>query len=296
MLKGSSRQVLSFMAGAFLPLLQLSAVPVAIMLAASLLSLSVLGGVMQDIGQITLNTAPDPELMARLTRADAFVMPLTVVSMLAMVWLFVRVVRLYALGELSWTSFGNGGVKPLLMTAVYALGVGALTLIAYFVLIIALALIAVPFGILSGGSGEGFAAGFVMIAGIPVMVLGLTWFFCRFAVGLPGVALGATPDFFKDMWALAKNNSWGLPLRLIAVQIIAAAVFVPIYGAVIWSSLTPDLLAKLESGNENASVFLMAAVFDKLVPLSIFNTLMQVPLVWFVSLLLAEAFRRFSGK
>ncbi len=107
MLKGSVRQVLSFMAGAVVPLLQISVVPVAIMLAVALLTLSVLGGVMADIAAVSANGAPDPELMARIARADLFVFPLSIVSMLAMVWLFVRVVRLYALDELSWARLGQ---------------------------------------------------------------------------------------------------------------------------------------------------------------------------------------------
>lgn len=296
MLKGSARQVLSFMAGALVPLLQLSAVPVAIMLAVSLLSLTVLGGVMADIAAIGTTGAPDPELMARVARADLFVFPLSILSMLAMVWLFVRVVRYYALDELSWASFGAGGIKPVLMTAVYALGVGALTLVAYFVLIIVLALLAVPLGIMAGESGGGAVAAFIIGIGIPAILIGLTWFFCRFAVGLPGVALGASPDFFKDMWALAKGNGWGLPLRLVAMQIVAALIFLPIYGVLIWSSLTPELIGKIESGSEDAGLFLMAAIFDRMIPLSVIGTLIQVPFVWFASLLFAEAFRRFSGR
>ncbi len=184
----------------------------------------------------------------------------------------------------------------MLMTAVYALGVGALSLVAYFSLLIALALVAVPLGIVAGESGGGAVAAIVVGLGIPAIVLGLTWFFCRFAVGLPGVALGASPDFFKDMWALAKGNSWGLPLRMVVTQVVAALVFLPIYGAVIWGSLTPDLIAKIQSGSEDAGLFMMAAIYDKMIVLSLVGTLIQVPFVWFVSLLFAEAFRRFSGR
>ena len=298
-LPGTSRTVLGFMAAHWAPLIQLSVVPVAVVMAMSLAAGWAISGVFGELMALQVN--PDvplePGMMRAVMRAQGLSMLLNLVGGLAMVWLFVRVVRYYALGELSWASFGPGGLKPVLLTALYGLGIGFLTLLVYVGGVIILAIVTAVIAAVAGagdGGGAAILAIVVIGASFIALVAFVLWFLCRFAVALPAVALGTSPDFFKGMWPLSKGETWGMPLRIILSSVVFAIVLVPVIGLAAW----PYFSALMDTAQAGTipDADQMHVIWRRLVLVGALGLVVQIPWLWFNSLLLAEACRRFMGR
>lgn len=294
MLKGSSRQVLSFITGHWVPLLQLSAVPLAATLLLSYIGFRIYIGAFGRMLDVSAGMPVDPAVMNQFFKAQGVMMLTGLLSLVVTTWLFVRVIRYYALGELSWASLGPGGVKPVLMTLLYAIGVGLLTAGVYFLTAIA---VLIPMGILAAAAGTDHVVILVLLISIAsiALIAFVLWFYCRFAVGLPGVALGGSPDFFKDMWPLSKPDSWGLPLRFIAMMLVVWLVLLPVYGLLFWG-LFSEMFQHAKQNQGLMKPEDMVQMIGAMMPLNLVLAVVQVPLIWYASLLLAEAYRRFGGK
>lgn len=291
MLKGSVRQVLSFIAGYWMPLLQLSIVPMAVVAFLNFITTYV----MRDffVAMLTINSRPPPgtEFTQAMMRFQLYNFFASMVTGLALTWLFVRLVRYYVLGELSWVAFGPGGAKPIFLTFLYGLGILLLTFAAYVAGII---VVSMPIALIMVATGAHGAAPLFALGVIALLVF-LPWFFCRFAVGLPAVALGQSPDFFKGIWPLARFRSWGLPLRFVAAQIVYFIALVPVYGLIFWNLYDPEMLAGVNSGGRPPAEF-MVRLYDAMAISLPVRIIIEIPVWWFFSLLLAEAYRRFSGR
>jgi hypothetical protein len=150
----------------------------------------------------------------------------------------------------------------------------------------------------SGGAGVVLGVVFTMLVVIAVVAF-LVWFFFRFAVGLPGVALGHSPDFFKDMWTLAKGETWGVPLRMLLATLIMYVPMTIIFAIFLLPSML-ELINNpaLKLGNDDpfATMPLMADMMDHMAPVTVLMGLITMPYYWFVMLLLAIAFDRFRQR
>jgi hypothetical protein len=184
-----------------------------------------------------------------------------------------------------------------LMTLVYGLGIGALTFVAYFGAVLAFALVMIVLSFILGGN-EAVAMVLVFL-GIAGIVAGLYWFMFRFMVGLPGVALGHSPDFFKDMWPLAKGESWGVPLRMLLASLVAYVPMILIllvFGGTLFSDYI-NILTQQTANDNPAEVFPALADFmEGMAPLMVPMMLVFAPFMWFMTLLLAIAFQRFRAR
>ena len=294
MLKGSSRQVLTFIAGHWIALLQLSAVPLAATVILNYIGFRIYLGAFGRMLDVSGGMPVDPAVMNQVFKAQGVVMLTSLLSLVVTTWLFVRVIRYYALGELSWVSLGPSGIKPVLMTLLYAIGVGLLTAGVY---VLAAIVVLIPMSILAATAGTDNVVMLVLLISIAsiALIAFVLWFYCRFAVGLPGVAVGDSPDFFKDMWPLSKPNSWGLPLRFIAMILVGWLVLLPVYGLLFWGLFSEMFQhAKLNQGLMQPDD--LVQMISAMMPVNLVLAVVQVPLIWFASLLLAEAYRRFGGK
>ena len=298
-LPGTSRTVIGFIAAHWVPLIQLSVVPVAIMVAMSLAAGWAISGVFAELMALQLNPdiPLDPGVMRSVLRAEGLSMLMNIVAALAMAWLFVRLIRYYAFGELSWASLGPGGIKPVLLTVLYGIGIAILTFLVYIAGVIVLALVIGLFAGVAGigDSGSG-AVIFAVVAGGAFigLVAFVLWFQCRFIVALPAVALGTSPDFFKGMWPLSRGESWGVPLRLILGSLVFLLVFLPIAGLAAW----PYFAAMIEQARTGMmpDAIQPGDILRRLMLAGLLGFVVQIPWIWFISLLLAEAYRRFIGR
>lgn len=293
-LKGSLRQVWTFITGHWVPLLQLSAVPLAATLILSYIGSRIYIGAFGRILEMSAEMPVDPAAMSQLFKAQGVMMLTGLLSLVATTWLFVRIIRYYALGELSWASLGPGGIKPVLMTLLYAIGVGLLTAGVYFLTAI---VVLIPMGILAAAAGTDHVVMLVLLISIAsiALIAFVLWFYCRFAVGLPGVALGGSPDFFKEMWPLSKPDSWGLPLRFVAMMFVGWLVLLPVYGLLFWGLFSEMFQNTMQNQGQMRPDDMMQMI-TAMMPLNLALAVVQLPVIWFASLLLAEAYRRFGGK
>ncbi len=122
------------------------------------------------------------------------------------------------------------------------------------------------------------------------------WFGSRFAVGLPAVALGKTPDFFKDMWRLSRGESWGIPLRLLGLYAIMLIILIPVmalFGYRMFSQVSADISTIPEAELMRLMASGMFGDFLWLMP--VFTILGSI-FAWLASVLFTEAYLRFMKR
>ena len=163
-----------------------------------------------------------------------------------------------------------------------------LTMLGYFGAAIVFAIVMAIAGAIFG---SGVVIVLLMAIGILGLVIGLYWFLFRFLVGLPGVALGHSPDFFKDVWPLARGEGFGLPLRILLATLIAYVPMVLIV-VIFGGSAFMEFVAALgqQQGNDDPSAIfpVMADLMDRMIPISVASTLMFTPVMWFMTLLVGD--------
>ena len=118
----------------------------------------------------------------------------------------------------------------------------------------------------------------------------------RFLVGLPGVAMGQSPDFFGQLWPLAKGESLALPLRMMFWSLVFA---IPIWLAagVVFLFYMPELATLFDAGQSAPpDPALIVTLIKPLMPLQLIWILFQIPVIWFFSILLAEAHARLERR
>jgi hypothetical protein len=305
-LSGASREALGFMGANWMGLLKMSVIPVLVQMVVGFWQIRNMGEFYRKIGAMTPGSNPGPEFFgAYMTMMGvSFVGSILALCLLGV--LFVQVVRFRKGGAVSWLPMDKASWGAGVMTIVYAIGIGLLTMLAYFcaalAMMITFGILAVVFQLVTsgGGGGAGAVIGVIfVILVVAAVVAFLFWFFFRFAVGLPGVALGHSPDFFKDMWTLSKGESWGVPLRMLLATLI---MYVPL--AILFAIfLLPGMMevgAKIgqQAGDPNplAMMPVLADMVDHMAPVTVLMGLIMMPYNWFVMLLLAIAFDRFRQR
>lgn len=298
-LPGSSREALSFIAAHWRELLKMSVLPFGIYAATAAFQLHSMAEVYRNLGEMLPGSNPGADFMAAYMRNMALSMVVSLLGACLFGMLFVQIVRFHKTGVSGWFLHDKAGITAGLMTIVYGIGISLLTLVAYvagiFVIMIPMAILGAIFG---NGTAGGAIIAFFAVCAVLALVAGLCWFMCRFIVGLPGVAQGSSPDFFKDMWPLARGESWGVPLRMMLATVTADVLILPILAVFVAPAWLHMMASLPEQNSDNgAAIFpLMADMMDQMVPATAVAMIVSVPFVWFTSLLLTIAFQRFRAR
>jgi hypothetical protein len=302
-LPGASREALGFIANHWKSLAQMSVLPALAYMIVNYVQISSLSGLYRQMGVMVGSQTVDPAFFRNYMMTMGLSFLFSLVAGALMSGLFVLIIRFQKTGQSQWLLTDAAGWKAAGMVFVYALGIMMLTMVAYMVVATAVVIVAVIVGvILAMALGEASAAVVGILIGVVAaiaIISALFWFMFRFLAGLPGVALGHSPDFFKDLWPLAKGESWGLPLRFL----LATMVFYIPAGIIIALALWPviqDMINSpaFQSGGDNTAIVFpyLADMMERMMPWGIVLILLYMPFVWFISLLLGTAFQRFRGR
>jgi hypothetical protein len=298
-LPGASREALGFIAQHWKSLVQMSVIPMLAYLVLMYVQLSSLVGFYREMGAMMENGNLNPAFMTSYMNAMGINFVVSIIGGALMTSLFVQIIRFQKGHAAQWLLTGAEAWKAAGMVFVYLLGIMMLTFVAYFVGVIVIMVAALIVGFLLslvvGSDGAGVVAALLgVVAGVSVL-FGLLWFMFRFLAGLPGVALGHSPDFFKDLWQLPRGETWGLPLRALAAMIVFC---IPLL-IVLFIVVAPvfEQLTNTSSMNSDAAVFaIMADMMERMAPYSVILMFIYMPFVWFMSLLLGIAFQRFRER
>lgn len=299
-LPGTSREALGIVFSQWRSLLQISAIPLVFYGLATFWQIRTMGNMYRSMGSMIVGDKINPAFFGEYFKSMGLTMIGSLLGAGFMVLMFVQIIRFHNSGEVRWLITDKAGLKASLFTLLYAIGIMMLTMLAYVGALIALLIVSIIPALLLGGSGSGaVGAGILMFIGILCLLAFLYWFMFRFMVGLPGVALGSTPDFFKDMWPLSKGETWGLPLRVIGSMLVAYIPIMIIMGLFMWPTLK-DLMNNpaLQLGNDNPELVfpLVADIMDDMSYAMLASMIIMVPFMWYMTLLLAIAFQRFRER
>ncbi len=299
-LPGTSREALGLVINQWRSLLQISAIPLAFYMLATFLQIRTLGNLYRSMGSMIEGDQINPAFIGEYFKSMGLTMIGSLLGGAFMMLMFVQIIRFHNSGEVRWLITDKAGLKAALFTLLYAIGIMMLTMLAYMGALFALLIVSIIPAILIGGSGAGaIGAGILMFIGVLCLLAFLYWFMFRFMVGLPGVALGSTPDFFKDMWPLSKGETWGLPLRVIGSMLVAYIPIMIIMGLFMWPTLK-DMINNpaFQSGNQNPELVfpLLADIMDKMSYAMMASMIIMVPFMWYMTLMLAIAFQRFRDR
>jgi hypothetical protein len=296
-LSGSSRAAFDFVLTHWRGLLNISVVPVAFILAIAWVQLKNMSTMLEFLAlQAKLGDKFDlaqmGPFMANLSKFYA----IGLLSMLAMVWLFVRVVRFWKTGEGTAFAVTNGEIGATFLTILYSIGIMLLTMLVYIGGGIVIALLAGLGAAIFGNSALGVVGGVALVILAIAALLGLFLFMYRFLVGLPGVAMGEVPGFFSDIWPLAKGESWGVPLRIILWSLVAAIPILVLSMTFTFPVMTDIQTQLVALDKPEMTPDMISNLMKTMVPLQIVNLVIQMPIIWFFSVLLSEAHYRFRAK
>jgi hypothetical protein len=296
-LSGSSRAAFDFVLTHWRGLLNISVVPVAFILAIAWVQLKNMSTMLEFLAlQAKLGDKFDlaqmGPFMANLSKFYA----IGLLSMLAMVWLFVRVVRFWKTGEGTAFAVTNGEIGATFLTILYSIGIMLLTMLVYIGGGIVIALLAGLGAAIFGDSALGVVGGVALVILAIAALLGLFLFMYRFLVGLPGVAMGEVPGFFSDIWPLAKGESWGVPLRIILWSLVAAIPILVLSMTFTFPVMTDIQTQLVALDKPEMTPDMISNLMKTMVPLQIVNLVIQMPVIWFFSVLLSEAHYRFRAK
>jgi hypothetical protein len=302
-LPGASREALGFIAVHWKSLLKMSIIPFLAYLIVSIIQIKSAGAMYRAMGNAGA-TGMSPDFMSAYTRSMGVSLFGSLVAFSLLGLLFAQIIRFQKTGVADWLMTDKAGIVAGLMTLVYGIGITMLTLLVYLGCVFGFGILAVIVGLVFGAVFGGNAVAGVLAAllgfvGILALLAGLYWFMFRFMVGLPGVALGSSPDFFKDMWPLSKGESWGLPLRMILASLVAYVPMLVVLGIFAWPAIV-DMVSKMpQPGSaENPAVMfpVMADLMDRMLPATVAMMAVYIPFMWFMTLLLGIAFQRFRGR
>lgn len=300
-LGGASREAMGFIGQHWKNLLLMSLIPMICQMAVSYWQIKKMAGIYRSMGALASGDNAEAVFMANYfnSMGSSFMGSILIFFLLSM--LFSQIVRYRKGAAASLLPTDGASWKAAGLTAVYALGIALLTLVAYIGVALGVIIIAAIMGALASIAGSaGALLGVLLFAAVTVgLIAFLLWFFFRFVVGLPGVALGHSPDFFKDMWSLSKGESWGVPLRMLLATII---IYIPL-AIVMFAFVMPGITELVSNGgfkpdaaNPFVEMAAFADIFERMAPASAITGLIMLPYHWFAILLLAISFDRFLAR
>lgn len=295
-LPGASREALGFLLAHWRDLAKVSAIPILVYLVQTYWQLNVMAGFYRNMAGMMDGQTIDPAFFASYMRNMGLIMLASLVGFCLLGTMFVQIIRFQRKGNAQWLLTDVAGLKAAGMTLVYGLGISMLTMLVYLGAILGFALAVGLLAALLGNSGAVVVA-IIFVVGVFAILAGLYWFMFRFFVGLPGVALGSSPDFFRDMWPLSKGESWGVPLRMLLATLVA---YVPITIVMLlfFADTYRDLFAAMATGEDNPALMfpLLADMMERMAPFTVVSMLLFLPFMWFFTLLLGVAFQRFRSR
>jgi hypothetical protein len=296
-LPGSSRAAFDFIGQHWQGLVRVSVIPMALIFIVSWIQLQNMSGVFEFMAmQAKLGNKMDSAAMAPFFAKMSKVYALGLIPIFSFIWIFVRIVRFWKTGEGEVFGFTKGEFGATFLTIVYGLGMILLTGLVYIGALLAFALVGGVGAAIFGGTSLAVAGSFVLIVVGIVCLLGIFVFMYRFIVGLPGIALGEVPGFFSDIWPLAKGESFGLPLRLLLWTLVAA-IPITIIAFMFQFPLMTEIQDQLMTQEKpEMTPALISQLMRTMIPMQIVNMILQLPLIWFSSILLTEAHFRFRKK
>lgn len=227
-----------------------------------------------------------------------------IVAMLAASWLSVKVVRFRRLGEDVVVGLNKAAVVASLFWLVYLIGIEMLVMLGSLAVLIPSMLVMGIAGAMVATSGSPIAGAIVMgllgVVVLSVWLLAITGGILRFASGLPPVAWGQTPDFFKDMWARSKGLTWALTWR----ASVPFAVYMLVAVIVVLGSIAGDiwqLWAAIEANPDTAGdAILKGPVLTDMITHMLLGELAVivagVPLLWWMLVWLVEVYERIDRR
>ena len=155
-LPGSSRAAFDFVLTHWQGLLNISVVPMAIILVITWFQLKGMGAMLEIIALQEklgdkLNFEQLGPMMANLSKFYA----IALLSLVVMVWLFVRVVRFWKTGQGSAFGLTQGEIGATFLTILYGIGMMLLSMVAYIAGVIALVIVGGIGGAILGDSALG---------------------------------------------------------------------------------------------------------------------------------------------
>jgi hypothetical protein len=296
-LSGSSRASIQFVLEHWQGLLKISIVPLLMLIAIAWYQIQGMGAMFEYLAmQASLGDKMDPAQSLKFLSSMSGVYAVGLLSVAVFVWLFVRIVRFWknGVGEMFGVTEGEFGAT--FMTILYSVGIMLLTGLVYLGGIIAAVIIGAIGAVILGNSALAVLGTIVLAIAAIAAFLGLFVFIYRFLVGLPGVALGEVPGFFSDIWPLSKGESFGLPMRIFLWSIVGAIPILIVLVA-FQAPLMVDIESQLKGQTDpKVTTEMMSQIFRTMAPVQVINIILQVPLIWFVSILLSEAHFRFRKK
>lgn len=293
-LSGSSRMALRYMRTHWLELIQINLLPFVAIMAILATEFAMFGALLSSILAMVEQEQVDSSIYLDVLKFQGMSLLFTLGIGFISAWQFVRVTRLYLRAELAWIGLDMPVLIATLMTMLYALGIALISSLAF---VASVFVVAIPVALIAAVSDAHPAWG---VSAVPLMLaamVGFVWFACRLAIGLPAVALGETPDFFKDLWGISKGETWGYPLRLLAAMAVLFAVLIPVavlYGFFVFGKVWMDLTA--EPGLDSISPEFLRSLFDNLLwGQFLWGAIMQ-PVTWYFALLTAECYRRLKTR
>jgi hypothetical protein len=296
-LDGASHKVLSFIATEWRRLLHVCLWPLAALAALIGGEIAAFALLWRDIVQRIMVGDVGPPIVTQILQLQGLMFVAQILGALAASWMFVRTVRLYLGGESQTPARSKPILKSTLMSAIYGLGIWLISIAATLGTMIAVAIAGMIVAALTGAfsdaphpSSIGLLIAIISLGYVGALTL-MMWIFCRFAIGLPAVALGRTPDFFRDMWPLSRGESWGVPWRLGIAWLVFALALAPIAGVAAFRFYSQ--LFSLDPATARQIPF---TVMNDVIWLAPVACALAIPLLWFSSLLLAEAYDRFEKR
>jgi hypothetical protein len=300
-LQGSLRKAFAFLFAEWKSLLGVSFAPLIASLVLGIGQMFLFRHYFESMMGTLLSGQFDPNMMNTMMQMQAFSLISQIITLLIMGYLFVRVVRLYMYGEQGVFDFSKPVLSASLMTALYSLGIFLLAFAVFFVaLLVFMIVIAIIAGIFAVAGADSpvmsVLAGLVSFAGVFCLFAFMIWFAARFAVGLPAVALGKTPDFFKDMWRLSRGETWGVPLRLLGLYVIMLIVLIPVFAIFGYRMVAQIINNGATLSEAEITRLISLSMLDDFLWLTPVFTILGTIFAWLGTVLLTEAYLRFMKR
>ncbi len=278
---GSSRAAVAFIIQHWKALGILSALPVLIILAINFLELEYTLLNLVDLARMK----PDVEVFT--PKGVPMALLLSLLKFVPLTWLLVRITNYWTNQSIAYGIASPRELPNTIATLGYGAVFGLSSMFLYFATVLILFIV----------SGVGPLGVPALILGplLPLLVLPLlllVYVFYRFAVALPGVAVGERPHIFKDVWPLSKGESMAIPARIMLSLLLYFAV------SLVFSSFTTTLVTAefLEAfRNDPARSITSQVVAEwtwRVFPYAFLSTLISTAFFWFTSTLLCEAYVR----
>lgn len=287
---GTSRATIDFIFKNWWGLIVVSVLPMAIMFALGILIYLEAASIFEFLASVDFkNQQAIAEVMNKYLTFMPILFTTEIIALFVFAWLFVRIVRFWKNGQPNILVISKGEFSAAIFTILYGLGIGALTMLAYMAVIIA--------GLIIYGLGKLlFVFYFLFVPLVIGVYFSLIWFSCRFYVGMPAVALGESPDFFTEMWALSRRESFAVPFRLMVSLIIICVPLGIIYFAFMFPAMNSIQDAIKNSTDHQIPREMLIQIWHMLLPLQIVGIFLNFLMIIYFSVFFAEAYERFRTK